>query len=54
MTHLAFTVGMIDVDRMTPTSPNGGKIGARAVIVLAWLAVCAVWLVFRLNGYFVR
>jgi hypothetical protein len=47
MTHLAFTVGMIDVDRMTPTSPNGGKIGARAVIVLAYLILFAAWMVWR-------
>jgi hypothetical protein len=52
--NLALSPAFIDVDRMTPTSPNGRKIGARAVIVLAWLAVCAVWLVFRLNGYFIR
>jgi hypothetical protein len=54
MLNLAFAPPFIDVDRMAPTSPNGGKIGARAVIVLAWLAVCAVWLVFRLNDYFIR
>jgi hypothetical protein len=50
----ALTLPFIDVDRLTPTGPSGRKLGARAVIVLAWLAVCAVWLVFRLNGYFVR
>jgi hypothetical protein len=47
MTHLAFTVGMIDVDRMTPTSPNGGKIGARAVIVLAYLILFVAWMGWR-------
>jgi hypothetical protein len=52
--NLALSLPFLDVDRMTPTSPNGGKIGARAVIVLAWVAVCAVWLVFRLNDYFIR
>jgi hypothetical protein len=54
MTYLAFAPAFIDVDRMTPTGPSGRRLGARAAIVLAWLAVCAVWLVARMNGYWVR
>jgi hypothetical protein len=47
MTHLAFTPSFIDVDRMTPTSPNGKRIGARAVIVLAYLILFAAWMGWR-------
>jgi hypothetical protein len=52
--HLALLLPFIDVDRMNRPAPNGKRLGARAVIVLAWLAVCAVWLVFRVNDYFIR
>jgi hypothetical protein len=47
MTHLAFTVGMIDVDRMTPTGPSGKRLGARAVIVLVYLILFAGWMGWR-------
>jgi hypothetical protein len=45
--NLALSLPFLDVDRMTPTSPNGGKIGARAVIVLAYLILFAAWMVWR-------
>jgi hypothetical protein len=45
--NLALSPAFIDVDRMTPTSPNGGKIGARAVIVLAYLILFAAWVGWR-------
>jgi hypothetical protein len=45
--NLALSLPFLDVDRMTPTSPNGGKIGARAVIVLAYLILFAAWMGWR-------
>jgi hypothetical protein len=51
MHALAFPI--IDTERMTPTSPDG-KIGARAWFALAFAVLFAVWLVARLNGYWLR
>jgi hypothetical protein len=45
--NLALTSGFIDVDRMTPTGPSGKRLGARAVIVLAYLILFAGWMVWR-------
>jgi hypothetical protein len=47
MTHLALVSGFIDVDRMNRPAPNGRKMGARAVIVLAYLILFAAWMGWR-------
>jgi hypothetical protein len=46
MHALAFPI--IDTDRMTPTSPDSGKMGARAWIVVALVLLAVVWQVVRL------
>jgi hypothetical protein len=51
MVNLALTLPMVDVDRMTPTNPNGTKISVRARLAIAFAVFVAVWLVARLNGY---
>jgi hypothetical protein len=54
MMNLALAGPFIDVDRMNRPAPSGGKLGARAWIAGAWVVLCVVWLVARLNGYWVR
>jgi hypothetical protein len=44
---LASAPAFIDVDRMTPTGPSGKRLGARAVIVLAYLILFAGWMGWR-------
>jgi hypothetical protein len=46
MHALAFPI--IDTERMTPTSPDGRKMGARAWIVVAYVLAAVVWQLVRL------
>jgi hypothetical protein len=45
--NLALAPSFIDVDRMNPSSPDGKRLGARAVIVLAYLILFAAWMGWR-------
>jgi hypothetical protein len=51
---LALTFPIIDTDRMTPSSGGGGRVSARVWIAVGFGALFVVWLVFRLNDWFVR
>ena len=43
----ALALPFIDTDRMTPTSPSGGKMSARVVIAVAYVVLFAAWMVWR-------
>ena len=50
--NATLTFPLVDADRRGDNHDgNGGKIGARTIIVLAYLLLCALWLVARVNGY---
>jgi hypothetical protein len=49
----ALTFPTIDVDRMTPTN-GGGGLSVRAWLAVGFGVLFVVWLVFRLNDWFVR
>ena len=52
LASLTLSPPYVDADRRGDNHDgNGGKIGARTIIVLAYLLLCALWLVARVNGY---
>jgi hypothetical protein len=52
---LSLSPAWMDVDRRNPSQrPGGGKLTARVWLAVAFGLFVAVWLFFRLNGYFVR
>jgi hypothetical protein len=49
----ALTFPTIDVDRLTPTG-GGAGLSVRAWLAVGFGVLFVVWLVFRLNDWFVR
>jgi hypothetical protein len=51
---LSLSPTFVDVDRRNPSQRPGGQVSARVWLAVAFGLFVAVWLFFRLNGYFVR